>query len=225
MLHFRFIPSMCVLCVCSAAAQVAPANNVVSVPPAVSSIDQVAQATNADLGRIRVDKWKTDGSIKDQEQHNAESLQRSFTGALPGLTAQVRANPNDPAAMFKLYRTVVATYDVLHEVAESAGAFGPKQEYDALSRDVQQFDQARHDLADAVEQATQRQTAELTQIRNAQLAAQQAAANAPPKKIIVDDTTTPTKKRTAKKKAAAKSASGSTGTAANSSGATSNNPK
>jgi hypothetical protein len=91
-------------------------------------------------------------------------------------------------------------YDVLSNVAETAGAFGSKSEYEQLARDVQRFDLARRTLGDAVEQTATRQSADLAAFRNAAAAAQNAAAAAPPKKIIVDDTApTPKKKRIPKK--------------------------
>lgn len=171
-----------------------------NVATVATQIDRAAQSTNLDLARLRIEKWKTDNSVRQDAQHNSESLQRNLSTVLPGLTAQARSNPNDLVALFRLYRIVGAVYDVLSNVAETAGAFGPKPEYEHLALDVQRFDQARRMLGDAVEQAATRQSADLAAFRNAAAAAQKAAAAAPPTKIIVDDTApAPKKKRTTKK--------------------------
>jgi uncharacterized membrane protein YccC len=169
-------------------------------------LDQASQTANLDVVGLRIEKWKTDSNAKGDAQHNAQSLQRSLSASLPQLTGQVRSNPGDVLAMFRLYRTLDATFDVMNSLAESAGAFGPRQEYEALAQDVQKLGQARHDLGDSIERTAQTLQAQLTSYRNAQqLAAQQAAAAPPPKKIIVDNDEKPKKKASAKKKAPASS--------------------
>lgn len=167
-------------------------------------IDQAAESTNLDLARLRIEKWKADGSVKQEAQHNTASLERSLSAALPELTGKARNSPGDVVALFHLYRTVGAVYDVLSNVAETAGAFGQKSEYEQLALDVQRFDQARHDLGDAIEQAATRQSADLSALRTAAAGQHAAELAAPPKKIIVDDTeAAPRKKRAVRKKKAA----------------------
>src|SRR5947209_10670295 len=171
-------------------------------------IDAAAQSANLDLQRVRIEKWKTDGGTKQEQIHNLQSLQRSLTGTLPEQSQAARAN-GDVASMFRLYRTLSATFDVLREVAESAGAFGQKGEYEQLAGDLNQLGQARSRLGDAIDAAAQQQTAQLMALRNAQAqqsqGGQQAAAG-PPKKIIVDNEALPAKKTVHKKKPAAAAA-------------------
>jgi hypothetical protein len=96
-------------------------------------------------------------------------------------------------------------YDVLASVTESAGAFGSKDDYQALATDTANVDQVRRNIADQLEQMAAAKDAAYVQLTS-QLKAQQAeaAAAAPPKKVIVDDNEPP--KKPAKKKKAAPAA-------------------
>jgi hypothetical protein len=174
----------------------------------IGELEQLAQNTATDLGRVRVDKWKTDEPYKDQAGANAESLQRNLTAAVPTLIQQLRTNPSSLAANVKLYRNLNAVYDVLSSFTESAGAFGSKDDYNALARDTASLDNIRRTLADQLEQMASVQDAQVARL-TAQVRSQQAAAVAAlPKRVIVDDNT-PAKKKTApsKKKATAKTTS------------------
>jgi hypothetical protein len=167
-----------------------------SPPPAVQAtlqqIEQTAQAAALDLARLRIDKWKTEGEIKSQAQSNADSISRNLTSALPALIAAVRTSPQNLAPNFKLYRNLNALYDVFEGLAESAGAFGTKQEYEALSRHVQDLDTYRRSFGDSFESLASAKDAELNRVRVT------SAVPTKPKKIIVDNTPTP--KSTKKKK-------------------------
>jgi len=118
----------------------------------LAQLEQAAQDTHAALGKMRVDKWKTDSSVKKQYQGNVESLQRNLSAALPELTGRVRQAPQDSNANFKLYRNVNTLYDVLANVVETAGAFGPKDQYEALAQQVGMLDQIRRTLGDRLDQ-------------------------------------------------------------------------
>jgi len=201
-LFASLLASGMMLCGIVAAQQPAPSN----LSATLSTIDQAAQSTNLDLAKLRIEKWKTDGSVKQGTQHDVDSLERNLSTALPGMTAQARNTPADVVGLFRLYRTVGAVYDVLSSVAESAGAFGPKGEYETLAQDVQRFDAARRELGDAIEKAASEQAAQITALRDAAMQAQAAAAAEPPKKIVVDDTAPAPAKKTVRKKKPAKSA-------------------
>lgn len=164
--------------------QPAPA---IDVNATLAQLDRVIQSTRVNLAKLRVEKWKVDSASKRQAEENIDSLQRNMTEALPAIEAQVRTNPASVAAVFKLYRNLNALYDVLASVTESAGAFGPRDEYQTLASDTANIDSLRRSLADQVERMANAKDSELTRVQ-AQLAqARQAAANAPPKKIVVDD--------------------------------------
>ena len=161
---------------------------------------QVSQNTVMNLGRVRVDKWKTDDRFKDQAKANAESLQRNLTAALPTLIQGVRANPNSMAASVKLYRNLNAVYDVLESFSESTGAFGSKDDYNALARDTANLDNIRRNIADQVEQMATAQDAQLAKLNQQIQAQQQQAAAAPPKRVVVDDNAPAKKSSTSAKK-------------------------
>jgi peptidoglycan hydrolase CwlO-like protein len=128
----------------------------------------------------------------------------------------VRANPSSLAAQFKLYRNLNALFDVLSTMTEAAGTFGPKNEYETLAGELNNFEQARIALANRLQNSTAQQDAEIARLRTAvlqaQAAAQAAQAQIPPKKIVVDDNapakkkTTPTKKKSSAGTTAAKPA-------------------
>jgi len=168
----------------------------------LGNLEQTAQNSVADLNRLRVDRWKADGNTKRQEQSDVESLQRNLQNALPGLINELRNAPEDMAATFKLYHNLDALHDVLRSVAESAGAFGSKGEYQSLAADAEKIDDVRRAMADRMQSLASSKEAELIRLRT-QLKAAQAAPPPPPKKIIVDDTEPP-KKATKKKPKAAK---------------------
>ena len=163
----------------------------------LSRIQQETLGLSADLSKLRIDKWKADSSTKSQATDNVESIQRNIANALPGLFSAVRSAPESLGANFKLYRNVSALYDVLANLAESAGAFGKREEYEGIAPHVAAIDDDRRAYGDLLAQMT---ASADSRIAAFQLAAAQAAAQ-PPKKIIVDDTepTPPPRKKSRKK--------------------------
>lgn len=161
---------------------------------------QVAQQTSSDLGRLRIDKWKTDSSNKQQTQSNATSLQRNLTAALPEIIQKSQAAPQDVAPSFKVYRNLNVVYDVLAMTAENAGAFGPKEQYEPLARDVEALDQLRRNFADRLDWLSGVRDTQLVQLRQQLTVAQQAKPK--PAATTASETPTPKKKVAHKKKAA-----------------------
>ena len=187
--------------------------------PDLDRLQAAAAQANLDLGHMRIEKWKADSGSKQQAQANADSLQRNLTSALPALIDAVRSAPQDVNAEFKLYRNLNALYDVFASLTESAGAFGPRSDYDALAQQLGVIDSVRRNIADALERLTSSTQTELSQLRaQVRTLQQQAAATPPPppKKVVVDDTAPP-KKTTHKKKSTTQSGTGnSTGSDGNS---------
>ncbi len=175
-----------------------------NVLPLLPQLEQTATALNGDIGGLRINKWKADSTTKQQAEQNAQSIQRNLTSALPAIIGGVRTAPDNVAASFKLYRNVNALYDVLSSLAESAGAFGPKDQYETLATDASKLDQIRLQMADQIDKLAAFKDAEvdrlMVQVRN--LAAEAAAK--PPTKIIVDDNEPPEKPAPRKRKAAVK---------------------
>lgn len=153
----------------------------------LTQLDQASQTTLADLSKLRVEKWKMDSNYKRQTQSNVESVQRNLQSALPEITGQLRNAPEDLGLTFKLYRNLDALYDVLGSIAESAGAFGSKDEFQSVSNDLNTFERARRQLAERLENLTASKETELAGLR-AQIKTLQAQVPPPtPKKIVVDD--------------------------------------
>jgi hypothetical protein len=167
----------------------------------LTQLEQVAQATQVDLAKMRIEKWKTDSNTKRGTQADVESIERNLQMALPELIGQLRASPENIEATFKLYRNLDALYDVFGPVVESAGAFGSKDEFQSVQNDLSSLERSRRALAERMETLAGAKEAELTQLRT-QVRDLRAAAvpPTPPKKVIVDDTEPPPKKPVKKKK-------------------------
>jgi len=165
----------------------------------LGQLRQTSQNLQADLSRTRIERWKTDSGTRRQTQANAESIQRNLQSALPEIVSQLNNAPEDVAASFKLYRNLDALYDVLGSVAESAGAFGSKDEYQGLSNDLSSLEGLRRTLGERIQNLASSKETELARLRGV-VKAMQAAPPAPPKKTVVDDTEPPAKKPVKKKK-------------------------
>jgi len=163
----------------------------------LAELEQASQSAQADLAKMRIEKWKTDGGTKRQTQSNVQSLVRNLQSALPEIIGQVRNSPESLTSTFKLYRNLDAVYDVFRSVVESAGAFGPKDEFQSLENDLSALERSRRSFGDRIENLSGAKEVELSRLRTA---LQNAQANAqPPKKVVVDDTEPP--KKPVKKKA------------------------
>lgn len=176
----------------------------------MAELESVSQAAQLDLAKLRVEKWKTDSGSKRQAQGNAESIQRNLQSALPEIIAQLKASPESLTSTFKLYRNLDALYNVFESVAESAGAFGSKDEFQSLENDVSAFEKVRRKFADRMETLAGAKENEVTRLRSALQSAQASAPSQPPKKIVVDDSAPP--KKPVKKKPVAKTAPNATPT-------------
>src|ERR1700730_481668 len=168
----------------------------------LSQLEQASQAAQVDLAKLRIEKWKTDSGSKRQAQAHVESIERNLQSAMPEIIAVLRTSPESLTSTFKLYRNLDALYDVLGSVAESAGAFGSKDELQSLENDLSALEKSRRSFADRVETLAGAKEGEVTRLRAALQNAEANNTSQPPKKIVVDDTA-PAKKPV-KKKAASK---------------------
>jgi hypothetical protein len=195
----------------------APAvTNAPDVTGLLNKIEQETKGLDADVGKLRIEKWKADSASKYQATESAASIQRNISNALPGLIADVRSNPQSLAANFKLYRNLNALHEVVASLAESAGAFGKREEYEMVAPHLAALDDDRRAFADSLVQMTAAADQRIAAADQAARAAAAAAAQQPPKKIIVDDTEpapTAQKKKPKKKPAIPSSAAASTSTA------------
>ena len=205
---------------------VAGSTSMTSILPDLDKLQVAASQTDLAIGHLRIEKWKADGESKRQAQGNADSIKRNLTSALPGMIENARSAPQNLNADFKLYRNLSALYDVLLSLTESAGAFGPKADYEALAQPLQVIDSVRRDLGDALERLTSSTQNELEQLRTQIRIQQQATATPPPKKVVVVDDGEPAKKtaHNKKKKPAASGSDSSSGASGSKSSDGSGNP-
>lgn len=189
-----------VLPMTQAAAQQAPVPGPAQrqqVPPdlnlIVEQVQRVAMSTNGDIGKLRIEKWKTDAEQKAQLQKVADSLQRNITHAVPGLISDVQTSHGSVSSTFKLYHNLNVVYEFLSSLADAAGSLGKKEEYDPLAADAQALDSVRSNLSQYIEQA-----ASAYEARARATAPDPMAEPAPPPKIIVEgeDPKKPVKKKT-----------------------------
>src|SRR5215467_6194980 len=59
----------------------------------LGNLEQTSQATQTDLGHLRIEKWKTDGSTKKQTESDVESIQRNLQNAMPALLSELKGSP------------------------------------------------------------------------------------------------------------------------------------
>ncbi len=183
--------------------------SVTQVNGLLSQLEDTAKTTQADLSKLRIEHWKGDNSSKRQSLGDVDSIQRNLQSALPDMIAEVRSSPEDLAATFKLYRNLDALYSVLGGVVESAGAFGPKDDFQSLSNDLNSLESARKQFAERMNTLAASKEQEIVRLRADLKAAQAAIPAAPPKKVIVDDTQ-PEKKPAPKRRSVTKKKPAST---------------
>lgn len=168
----------------------------------VGNLQQVSQNTQDDLSHLRIDKWKTDSGTKRQTENDTQSILRNLQNALPTMVGELKNSPESLPSTFKLYRNLDALYDVLNSVVESAGAFGNKEEFQSLNKDLGGIEESRRAFAERMDKLANSKENEIGQLR---VELQNARAAIPPKKTVVDDTEpAPPPKKTTKKKAAPK---------------------
>lgn len=168
----------------------------------IGNLQQSSQSTQDDLSHLRIDKWKTDSGTKRQTENDTQSLLRNLQNALPTMIGELKNAPESLPSTFKLYRNLDALYDVLNSVVESAGAFGNKEEFQSLNKDLGGIEESRRAFADRMDKLASSKENEIGQLR---VELQNARAAIPPKKTVVDDTEpAPPPKKTTRKKAVPK---------------------
>lgn len=160
---------------------------------------QVQKATSSasvNLGKLRIEKWKTDSQQKQQMQQVADSLQKNIANAVPGLISDVQASRGGVLASFKLYHNLNVVYEFLSSMAEAAGAYGKKEEYQPLEGDATALDTVRQNLSIYIEQTAGKMEAENRAAASAAQARQAPGTLVPGKKVVViDENDTPPRKK------------------------------
>lgn len=162
----------------------------------LGDLQRITQAANGDLSRLRIERWKAEPPEKQQMQQVSDSLQKNITRAVPGLISDVQAAPGSVSKAFALYHNMTIVYEFLNSLAEAAGAYGKKEEYDVLANDASALDKARQNLSNYIDQAAR--TLEIQAQKPAPVQ-QQAEPVQPTRKVVIDDDNPPAKKK--KKKA------------------------
>ncbi len=169
----------------------------------LAQLEATSKATQDDLAKLRIERWKTDNATKKRALADADSIQHNLEKALPEIIGKLRNAPEDLAATFRLYRNLDTLGYVLASATESTGAFGSKNDYQALSNDLEGFDKNLKALAERLENLATSKEQEIVRLRADLKTAQAAGPAEPPKKIVVDDNE-PAKKPAVKKKPVAK---------------------
>ncbi|MGH9500247.1 MAG: hypothetical protein ACRD3L_13985 [Terriglobales bacterium] len=194
-----------------------PYTSVSQVNLLLSQMEQTSLSIQRDLAALRIEKWKTDGNTKRGSQADIASIQRNLQTALPEMVSELRNSPDSLPLTFRLYRNLDALYDVYVSIAESAGAFGSRDEYQALQNDLNSLESSRRMFADRMDSLASSKETELTKLRtDLQNARASEKVAAPPQKVVVDDTEPPkkpAKKRTVHKAAKPPASSAPNGTA------------
>jgi hypothetical protein len=208
----RAVILVLVLCVSfGAIAQQAPMNPQTQAPPPTDlntlllQIQQATGSANVNIGKLRIEKWKTDSQQKQQMQQVADSLQKNIANAVPGLISDVQTSRGGVLASFKLYHNLNVVYEFLSSMAEAAGAFGRKEEYQPLEGDATALDTVRQNLSTYIEQAAGKMEAANRAATNSNsVQARQAPGTLVPGKkvVVIDENDTPPRKhpKSAKKK-------------------------
>jgi hypothetical protein len=157
-------------------------------------VQAIAQKSDEDVARLRIDKWKADSASKQQSEASAVSIRRNLTNAVPDLLQRIQASPGSLNANFRLYRNLNALYDTFSALTESAGAFGPTDQYQMLSFDINQLDQVRRQVAERVDMLAGANDAELARLRS-RLANTASGAKPAGNKVVVDDNQPKPKKK------------------------------
>src|SRR5213076_1459716 len=120
----------------------------------LSELEQASQAAQADLAKLRIEKWKADGGTKRQTQSNVQSLERNLQSALPEIVGQLRNSPENLTSTFKLYRNLGA------------------------------LERSRRSFAERIENLSGEKEVELSRLRTALQNAQAANAQPPKKVVV-----------------------------------------
>ncbi len=203
---------------CVAQPQAAPQQRIQVTPPnanlnaILQQIQQTTSSASTDIGKLRIEKWKTDADQKQQLLQVAQSLQKNIANAVPGLITDVQTSKGGVVASFKLYHNLNVLYEFLSSLADAAGSLGKKDEYEPLTNDANSLDSERQNLSTYIEQAA-------TRLETTLLAAQAklaAPAPTPSKVVVIDENAAPAKKTTKPRKKKSSAAKPDSGTGSNS---------
>ena len=146
------------------------------------------------IGNLSIPRWKASGEVRTATQQDVASMQRDLNFTLPGLMAQVEAQPGGSAALspsFAVFRNLDALYDVLLRVSETAALTGPSYDSNSLEQARAGLEDARSKLGAWLGQAIVSQDAQISRGQTVAAPRPEAAAPAPAKIVVNDGPETP----------------------------------
>jgi hypothetical protein len=165
----------------------------------VLQIQQATGSASIDIGKLRIEKWKTDSGQRQQLQQVADSLQKNIANAVPGLVNDVQSSRGGVVASFKLYHNLNVVYEFLSSLADAAGGLGKREEYEPLEKDAAALDTARQNLSIYIEQAAVKLEAANRSPAGTMPVQGHPGTVVPGKKVVViDDSDPPPPKKRAK---------------------------
>ena len=114
--------------------------------PAISTLQQA-------LDGIRLDRWKTSNTVRDETDANIASVRRDLETTLPPLIATADADANSVAQVLPAFRNIEALYDVLLRIAAVGRLAAPPQQSAALEQAMSSLESSRRDLGDQLQSA------------------------------------------------------------------------
>ena len=168
-------------------------------------VEKATSSANVNLGKLRIEKWKTDSQQKQQMQQVADSLQKNIANAVPGLVSDVQTSRGGVLSSFKLYHNLNVVYEFLSSMAEAAGAYGKKEEYQPLEGDATALDTVRQNLSTYIEQAAGKMEAANRAAASSNSVQARQTVVPGRKVVVIDEKDTPPRKRpkSTKKKSSA----------------------
>jgi hypothetical protein len=158
----------------------------------VLQVQQATSSANVNIGKLRIEKWKTDTGQKQQLQQIADSLQKNITNAMPGLINDVSGSKGSALTSFKLYHNLNVLYEFLSGLADAAGSLGRREEYEPLATDAAAIDTARQNLSTYIEQTVGKlESAARPPAGSNAVQAHQLGTVVPGKKVVVIDDADP----------------------------------
>lgn len=165
----------------------------------VLQVQQATSSASVNIGKLRIEKWKTDSGQKQQLQQIADSLQKNIANAMPGLVNDVSGSKGSALASFKLYHNLNVLYEFLSGLADAAGSLGKREEYEPLAADAAAIDTARQNLSTYIEQTVGKlESANRQQAGTSPAQSHQPGTVVPGRKVVVIDETDPPPKKRAK---------------------------
>src|SRR5215831_5036550 len=156
----------------------------------VLQIQHATSSANVNIGKLRIEKWKTDAGQKQQLQQIADSLQKNIANAMPGLINDVSGSKGSALTSFKLYHNLNVLYEFLSGLADAAGSLGKREEYEPLATDAAALDTARQNLSSYIEQTVGKLETANRQQAGA-IPTQSPGTVVPGKKVVVINETDP----------------------------------